>query len=44
MSTRPDPPNDCEEASEYARGDKVYYFRAGECWAKEDSTGLPEQP
>ena len=27
MPTRPDPPADCEEVSEYYSGDKVYYFR-----------------
>ncbi|RYP42657.1 hypothetical protein DL767_000026 [Monosporascus sp. MG133] len=26
---RPDPPDDCEEASDYKAGDAVYYFRSG---------------
>jgi hypothetical protein len=44
MSTRPDPPDDCEEASEYASGDKVYYYRTGEYRATEDSIRLAVRP
>jgi len=42
MPTRPDPPDHCEEAREYASGDKVYYFRSGTYCCV--STGLSEQP
>lgn len=29
MSSRPDPPYDCEEVNSYSKGDQVYYFFGG---------------
>ena len=34
MPSRPDPPDDCEEASNYAAGVAVYYFRTGKFFAR----------